>query len=75
MATKSLRYEGLPEVAIAEGASTPNPGILGVRVWSNSLSRVMFWNGSNWASLQPTITVSSTPPSSPFVGQLWYDIS
>jgi len=75
MATKSLRYEGLPEVAIVEGALTPDPGIPGVRVWSTSLSRVMFWDGSRWASLQPAITISSTPPTSPFIGQLWYDIS
>lgn len=75
MATKSLRYEGLPEVAISEGASTPNPGIPGVRVWSTTLSRVMYWNGSVWASLQPTITVSTTAPASPVIGQLWLDIN
>ena len=75
MATKSLRYEGLPELAIAEGATTPNPGISGVRAWSTTLSRVMYWDGSKWASFQPNITVSATAPPSPYVGQLWLDIT
>lgn len=75
MPTKSLRYEGLPNLAIAEGATVPNPGLIGVRAWSTTLARVMYWDGSKWSSFQPSIIVSATAPSSPYVGQLWFDIS
>ena len=52
MATKSLRYESLPSAAISEGATTPDPGLSGVRVWSTTLSKVMVWDGSKWVGFQ-----------------------
>lgn len=73
MTTKSLRYTSLPSLAISEGATTPNPGFTGVWVWSSTLAKPMYWNGSNWYSTQMNITVSTTAPSSPIVNQLWLD--
>lgn len=75
MTTKSLRFESLPSLAISEGATTPNPGVSGVWVWSSTLSKPMHWNGTKWTSVQNNITVSATAPSSPQTGDIWLDIS
>lgn len=74
MTTKSLRFESLPSLAIAEGATTPNPGQTGVWVWSTTINRPIMWNGTNW-SVNQLITISTTAPSSPYTNQLWLDIS
>lgn len=50
MATKSLRFEAPPALAIAEGATTPNPGIVGVSVWSTTLLKPVYWTGSAWTA-------------------------
>lgn len=50
MTTKQLGYQAPPSLVIAEGAITPNPGIVGVSVWSSSLSRLVTWNGTSWDS-------------------------
>ena len=50
MTTKQLGYQAPPSLAIAEGATTPNPGIVGVSVWSTTLSRLVTWNGTLWDS-------------------------
>lgn len=74
MTRKSLSFEALPSLAIAEGATTPDPGQSGVWVWSSTLGRPVMWNGTNW-SVNQLITVSDTAPSSPYTGQLWLDTS
>lgn len=74
MATKKLSFETLPSLAIAEGAVSPNPGSAGSWAWSSTLGKPVFWNGTNW-SVNQVITVSNTAPSSPYLNQLWFDIS
>lgn len=49
-----------PSLGIAEGATTPNPGRPGAKVWSTTLGREVTWNGTNWLSAAPS-TVSMTP--------------
>lgn len=34
--------------AIAIGATTPDPGSPGVRVWSTTALKTLEWNGSQW---------------------------
>ena len=74
MARRSLSIETLPALAIAEGATTPNPGNPGAWAWSTTLNRPVHWNGSAW-SVNQLITVSSTAPASPYTNQLWLDTS
>lgn len=50
MTTKTLSFKSLPQLAIAEGATTPNPGIAGVWVWSTTLSKPVIWTGSLWTA-------------------------
>lgn len=74
MPRKNLSLELLPSLAIAEGATSPNPGSPGVWAWSSTLNRPVMWNGSSW-SVNQLITISDTAPSSPYLGQLWLDTS
>jgi hypothetical protein len=37
-----------PSMAIAEGATTPNPGLTGATVWSTTAGRPLVWDGSAW---------------------------
>lgn len=48
MTTKTLSFKSLPSLAIAEGATTPNPGSPGVLAWSQTLTKPVFWNGTSW---------------------------
>ena len=50
MTTKPLSFKSLPSLAIAEGATTPNPGSPGVWAWSQTLTKPVFWNGSSWTA-------------------------
>ena len=50
MATKDLRFTAPPALAIAEGASTPDPAIVGVGVWSTTLGKPVYWTGSVWTA-------------------------
>lgn len=70
---KRLAPLGMPSLAVGEGATSPNPGYQAV-AWSTTLNAVVHWNGSAW-TVQQQITVSATAPSTPYVGQLWLDIS
>ena len=56
MTIKQLAYRGLPQIAVAVGATTPNPGALGVQVWSTSTSSVLVWNGTSWQVLPYAIS-------------------
>lgn len=48
MVKKVLGYEAPSSLAIAAGATTPNPGIVGVQIWSTTLSDLVIWNGTSW---------------------------
>lgn len=50
MTTKTLSFKTLPNLAITEGATTPNAGSAGVWAWSTSLSKPVFWNGTTWSA-------------------------
>lgn len=50
MTTKVLAFKALPSLAIAEGASTPDPSIPGVQIWSTTLNKPMYWTGSIWTA-------------------------
>jgi len=47
MAIQQLRTQTLPILAVAEGATTPNPGGSGW-AWSSTLSKPVYWTGSVW---------------------------
>jgi hypothetical protein len=47
---KGLSFRAPPALAIAEGASTPDPGIVGVSVWSSTLAKPVYWTGSLWTA-------------------------
>lgn len=50
MTTRQLAFKGPPSLAVAAGATTPNPGIAGVQVWSTTTSSILTWDGSQWAA-------------------------
>lgn len=58
--------------AIAAGATTPNPGYLGAEVWSTTTNTMMRWNGASWQA-SAAVTVGTTAPSNPAVGDAWID--
>lgn len=51
MTTKQLAFKGPVALAIAEGATSPNPGTFGVIAWSTTLGRNVSWDGSKWSSV------------------------
>lgn len=63
MATRNLTY-GVPvSLAIAEGATTPDPGgaaAKGAVVWSTTTATMLKWNGAAWYSVAPTRAVGIT---------------
>ena len=67
------QYRLLIQAAIAEGATTPDPGAAGCWAWSTTLSGIVFWDGARWRKATPGITVGTTAPANPAVGQLWVD--
>lgn len=52
MGRKALTPVIPPTLAVAEGASSPNPGGAGAVIWSSTTSAYMVWNGSIWQSVQ-----------------------
>lgn len=48
MAQQALNYQQLLNLAVAENASTPDPGLTGVLAWSTTINAAVSWNGSNW---------------------------
>ena len=50
MTAKQLNFQALPALAIAEGATTPNPGAPGAQAWSTSLAKVVVWTGALWTA-------------------------
>lgn len=59
MTAKQLNYQAPPALAVAEGATVPNPGIAGVVAWSTTLGKPVYWTGALWtadaASSYPTL--------------------
>lgn len=52
MGRKALTPVIPPTLAVAEAASSPNPGGAGAVIWSSTTSAFMVWNGSSWQSMQ-----------------------
>ena len=78
MTTRQLSFKGPPQLALAAGATTPNPGIFGVQVWSTTTNSILMWDGSTWSTLgsgEPPTTLSyslSNPPDANVPkGQIW----
>lgn len=49
MAIEQLRTQSLPQIAVAEGALTPDPGGKGW-AWSSTLGKPVYWTGSAWTA-------------------------
>jgi hypothetical protein len=56
MTTQNYTFQAPPALAVAIGATTPNPGIVGVSVWSTTASATLTWNGTSWQ--MPTVVAS-----------------
>lgn len=50
-AIKGLEYKSLVSAAIAANATTPNPGIAGVVVYSSTTGGLVQWDGTAWRQL------------------------
>lgn len=48
MSNRSLDFFAPPSAAVAEGATTPDPGLTGATVWSTTAGRMLVWDGSAW---------------------------
>jgi hypothetical protein len=48
MTTKQLSFKAPPQLAIAVGATTPDPGINGVTVWSTTANALVHWDSNSW---------------------------
>lgn len=49
---QELSFQKPMVLAIAEGATTPNPGQAGVTVWSSTLGKPVYWTGTQWTAGQ-----------------------
>jgi len=49
VAIAQLRTQALPVLAVAEGATTPNPGGNGW-AWSSTLAKPVYWTGTQWTA-------------------------
>lgn len=69
MPTKRLSFAHLPSAALAEGATAPDPGLVGCLAYSTSLAQVVWWTGSIWTagpsagSPDPLNLSNSNPPT------------
>lgn len=71
MTTRQLSFKGPPQLAIAAGATTPNPGISGVTVWSTTLGSMVIWDGSTWELLSSSSSYTKLPDYNIPAGQIW----
>lgn len=72
MATQELSFLAPLQLAIAEGATTPDPGFEGVRVYSTTLTKLVEWRGGAWHAVA-RVHVGTSAPTTPAVGDLWVD--
>lgn len=56
---QNLSFESLPQLAVAEGAVSPDPGFQCL-IWSPTTSSVMQWNGTSWVSVASQATIAIT---------------
>ena len=73
MTTKQLAFKSLPQLAIAEGATTPSPGATanGVWAWSTTLSKPLYWTGTSWTAGSPDpLELSTSNPAAPAAGKV-----
>jgi hypothetical protein len=56
MAKQDLGFRAPPSLAIAHGATTPDPGALGVVAWSTTTGGRVAWDGTAWRSIEPMRT-------------------
>jgi hypothetical protein len=54
--TKQLGWESPPNMPIAEGDNTPDPGIAGVEIWSTVSNKKLVWSGGYWISAMDLVT-------------------
>lgn len=66
---RALTFVGLPSLAVAEGATTPNPGYNAV-VWSTTLGAVVAWDGSAWHAIDAGGAGSAIPYGTLYQQQL-----
>lgn len=57
MTTKQLSLKAPVGLAVAIGATSPDPGSPGCTIWSTTTNTPLHWNGSSWQSLYPTVSV------------------
>jgi hypothetical protein len=52
MTTQQLTFKSLPALPLTEGATVPNLGAAGkgAWAWSDSLSKPVYWTGTNWTA-------------------------
>jgi hypothetical protein len=48
---ENLAFQSLPALAIANGATTPEPTHGQAWAWSTTLSKPVYWSGSQWVEL------------------------
>lgn len=51
MTVRDITFRAPLQLAVAAGATTPNPGQAGVIVWSTATGSHLIWNGTSWAAL------------------------
>lgn len=59
MTTKDLGFRAPPSLAVAVGATTPNPGVSGALIWSTTASAPLVWDGSKWAAIGGAVPAST----------------
>jgi len=52
MTTKQLNFKSLPQLAVIDGATSPNLGVnaKGSIVYSTTLNKALMWDGTKWSS-------------------------
>ena len=58
MTTRQLSFQAPPSLALAVGATTPNPGVAGATAWSTTLGKLVAWNGTSWQLTTPAGSVA-----------------
>ena len=62
MTTKQLSFQAPINVAIAAGATSPNPGSAGVGTWSTTTNSTVEWDGTKWNVVAVDDLLAWEPP-------------